>query len=41
MIDMSDLIICYITNNKGGAYKALRYALKSGKIVINIAEIEE
>ena len=41
MIDMSDLIICYVTDNKGGAYKALRYALKSGKIVINIAEIEE
>ena len=41
MIAMSDLIVCYVTDNKCGAYKALRYALKSGKTVVNIAETEK
>ena len=28
---MSNIIIFYVTDNKGGAYKALKYAEKSGK----------
>ena len=40
MIDMSDLIIFYVTNTHGGAYKALKYAEKSGKYIINIAKID-
>ena len=40
MIDMSDLIIFYVTNTQGGAYKALKYAEKSGKNIIKIAKID-
>lgn len=39
MIDMSDIIIFYVTDNKGGAYKALKYAEKSGKKIINLANL--
>lgn len=38
MVDRSDLIICYIERNEGGAYQAIQYALKQRKTVINIAE---
>ena len=34
----ADYIICYITRNYGGAYKAVEKARKYGKIIINIAE---
>ncbi len=37
MIDLSDLIVCYVRKNKGGAYQALKYATASGKIIINLA----
>lgn len=37
MIDRSDLVICYVERKSGGAYKALRYAEKHGKAVINLA----
>ncbi len=40
MIDMSNLVICYVTNNKGGAYKAIKYAQKTDKKIINIANYE-
>ena len=36
MIDESDLVICYVGTNKGGAYDAMRYAQRTGKKVINI-----
>ena len=38
MIDRSDLIICYIANDNGGAYKAVQHAKKIFKDVLNIAE---
>ena len=38
MIDRSDSIICYITNDNGGAYKAIQYAKKTFKDILNIAE---
>lgn len=41
MADRADLIICYIERNSGGAYKAVEYAKKIGKKVINLAEIED
>ena len=41
MVDRSDLIICYIDRNYGGAYKAVNYAQKVGKNVINLALMEE
>ena len=40
MVDMSDLVICYVTENKGGAYKTMKYAQKSDKKIINIAKID-
>lgn len=38
MIDRSDLIICYIDHNSGGAYQSVKYAAKLGKTVINLAD---
>ena len=38
MIDRSDLVICYVEHNSGGAYQALRYAQGKGKMIINLAE---
>ncbi len=36
MIDKSDLVICYIEHKSGGAFKAILYAKKIGKLIINI-----
>ena len=36
--DNADYIICYITTNSGGAYKAVNRAQKYGKRIINIAK---
>lgn len=36
MIDRSNSIICYITNDNGGAYKAIRYAEHQKKEFINL-----
>ena len=38
MAEQSDLILCYIERESGGAYKAVQYAKKLGKEVINLAE---
>ena len=38
MIEQADLVIVYVKNRKGGAYTAMRYADKSGKRVINLAD---
>ena len=38
MVDRADLIICYIEHEKGGAWQAVKYALKQGKQIINLAE---
>lgn len=38
MVDRADLIICYIENQKGGAYRTVKYAIKQGKAVINLAK---
>ncbi len=38
MVDRSDLVICCIQHNDGGAYKTIRYAEKQKCKVINIAE---
>lgn len=37
--DNTDYIICYITQNYGGAYEAVQRAKKNHKQIINIAEI--
>lgn len=39
MVDRADLIICYIEQKEGGAYKAVKYAEKHNKLIINIADI--
>ena len=37
MVTRADIIICYIQNEYGGAYQAVRYAQKLGKTIINLA----
>ena len=37
MVDRSDLVICYVEHNSGGAYQTIQYALKQEKEVINLA----
>ena len=37
MIDASDLVVFYV-REKGGAYKALQYAVSRGKKIVNIAD---
>ncbi len=42
MIDRADLVICFVKNLFGGAYKTIEYAKKQGKTIINLAQnIEE
>ena len=37
MIERSDLVICYVNREKGGACAALKYAKKLNKRIINLA----
>lgn len=36
MIDRSDIIVCCVQHQKGGAYKAMQYAKKQNRRIINI-----
>ena len=36
MVDRSDLVVCCIEHNSGGAYQTVRYAEKQGKQIINV-----
>ena len=36
MVDRADLIICYVDENQGGAYKTYQYAITKGKDVIKL-----
>ena len=38
MVERSDMVICCIERNSGGAYTAVKYAIKLGKRVVNVAE---
>ena len=38
MIERSDLVVAYVERKSGGAYRALEYAEKAKKEIINIAE---
>ena len=38
MIDRAELIVCYVNKNSGGAYRALCYARKQNKQIINLAD---
>lgn len=39
MIDRADLVVVYVNHSSGGAYQAMRYAEKKGKVILNLAEI--
>ena len=41
MVDRSSLVICCVERQSGGAYQAMRYALKNTIPVINLSELEE
>ncbi|MBQ3842333.1 MAG: hypothetical protein II820_06560 [Ruminiclostridium sp.] len=38
MVDRSDLIICCVERKEGGAYSTMRYAERSGKEILNLAD---
>lgn len=38
MVDRSDLIVCCIQQNSGGAYKTVQYAKNRNRNIINLAE---
>ncbi len=38
MVQNSDVIICYITRDYGGAYTATKYAKNQGKLVLNCTQ---
>ena len=38
MVDRSDLVLCYIEKENGGAWNAVKYAIDTGKEIINLAE---
>ena len=40
MVEKSDLIIAYVNLSYGGAYKALAYAKKKKKTIINLADTD-
>ena len=40
MVDRSDLVVCCVQHNSGGAYHTLQYAEKQGKRIINISDEE-
>lgn len=40
MVDRSDLVVCFVERNSGGAYSTFQYAKKQEKQVINLAESE-
>ena len=36
MVDRSDLVICYIETNEGGAFQTLQYTIQQGKEYLNL-----
>ena len=41
MVDRSDLVVCFVDHQSGGAYQTMQYAQKCGKEVINLALEDE
>ena len=39
MVEMSDIVICYVSRKWGGAYKTYCHAVKKEKQIINLASI--
>lgn len=40
IVDRSDLVVCCIRHNSGGAYKTVQYAVKQNKKIINIGAVK-
>ena len=40
MVEKSDLLICYVEKQEGGAYTALNFAKKNDKKIVNLAKME-
>ena len=38
MVDRSDMVVCCIQRNSGGAYKTVQYAIKQGKCIVYLAK---
>ena len=41
MVDRSDLVICYIETNEGGAFQTLQYTIQQGKEYLNLYSTKE
>lgn len=41
MVDRSDLIVCCIERESGGAWQTVKYAMEHGKTIINLANEDE
>ena len=41
MVEESDLVVCYVERESGGAYSAVKYAKKLNKRVVNIGSAED
>ena len=41
MVDRSDLIVCCIERENGGAWQTVRYAMGHGKTILNLAKDDE
>ena len=41
MVDRSDLVICYVETNEGGAYQTMQYAIQQGKEHLNLYSMQE
>ena len=39
MVDRSDLVVFYVRRGEGGAYQTLKYANKSRKEILNLAQV--
>ena len=38
MVDRSDLVVCYIEHNSGGAFQTVQYAKKKNKEIVNLSD---
>ena len=41
MVERSDLVICYVETNEGGAYQTMQYAIQQGKEYLNLYSMKE
>ena len=41
MVDRSELVVFYVEHNSGGAYQTMKYAMKQGKSIINLVQIDD